>query len=98
MELVESARAGGLHVGAIQVEPNRKAPARPARGGGALDRRAQLHVDGARAAERARLDALERHPEQRAARALAAEVVTLGAGLDRAAVLAAVVRALALTR
>ena len=98
MELVESAREAGLQVGAVRQERQERPRKAPARGGVALDQRAQLHADGARAAEAARLAARAQHPEARGVRELAAEVVTLAAGMDPAAVLAAVVRALALTR
>ena len=96
MLLVDTAREDGLRVGTIQRVPILKGrKARPSsRGGGALDRRAQFHADGARAAEAARLAARTRHPEVRAVRALAVEVARLAAGMDPAAVRAAVERAL----
>lgn len=94
MLLVDTAREEGLRVGTIQRVPILKGrKARPSsRGGGALDRRAQFHADGARAAERARLDARARTPEARGARSLATFLAGLGA--DPAALLAAVDRAL----
>ena len=96
--MVDAAREGGLRVGTIQRVPLVKGrPAGPSsRGGGLLDRRAQRHADGRRAAERAKVAARAQSPEAKGVRELATWLAGLGA--DRAALLAAVDRALAKAR
>ena len=98
MLLVDTAREEGLRVGTIQRVPILKVRKvrKVRRGGEAADRRAQLHADGARAAERARLDARARSPEARGARSLATFLAGLGA--DAGMVLATVDRALSRAR
>ena len=95
LQMIDAAREEGLHVAQVwRVPILKKRLTRPAgRSGGELDRRAQRHADGARAAERARLDARARTPEARGARSLATFLAGLGA--DAGMVLAAVDRVLA---
>ena len=95
LQMIDDTREQGLHVApAWRVPIDKGRPAGLVRRGGArADRRAQRHADGARAAERAALAARSRTPEARAVRELATFLIGLSA--DRAALLAAVDRALA---
>ena len=97
LQMIDTAREEGLHVAPVWRVPILKGRVRKVRRGGeAADRRAQLHADGARAAERARLDARARSPEARGARSLATFLAGLGA--DAGMVLATVDRALSRAR